>query len=97
MIPRLPYRELSLHWQGQPLAIRYTPCWLITPFGALGHLELRAGAPLPVTETGYRSQFLDNPPEDFDPAAYVTAWLDREARSPAWQVQREAARQGSLF
>lgn len=97
MIPRLPYRELSLHWQGQRIASRYTPCWLATPFGELSHLELHAESALPVTETGYRSQFLDNPPTDLDPVAYVSGWLDREAQSPEWQAKREASRQGSLF
>lgn len=45
------------------------------------------GAPLPVTETGYRAEFLAHRliDEAGGVAAYVTAWLDREAASKAWE------------
>ena len=56
-------------------------------------------APLPITETGYRSQFL-SPLElvnDGGPVVYVTAWLDREAKGKDWQKRQSARQQGDLF
>jgi len=56
------------------------------------------GAPLPITTTGYRSHFL--PAEELategGPVAFVTAWLDREANSKAWEKTEFAWRQLSL-
>jgi hypothetical protein len=44
------------------------------------------GAPLPVTETGYRSEFVAH--EVIETAggvsSYVRSWLDREAKTKAW-------------
>lgn len=59
----------------------------------------RSGAPLPMTETGYRSHFLPAAAvvEASAPVAYVRAWLDHEARSPAWRQRADAARQMTLF
>ena len=56
------------------------------------------GAPLPITETGFRSAFLDR---DAIAAAggvvdYVRAWLDREAASKAWTVVEQKWRQLEL-
>lgn len=90
-----------LEWQGVTIEIGYEAQWLGGGFGA--HLELRVrqpeGAPLPVTETGYRSHFLS--PRDVEraggPAAYVTAWLDVAARSKPWREIDFARRQLSLF
>lgn len=97
MIPAVPYRELSLHWQGQLLGVRYTPVWWQMTEYAVAHLEVRAGKPLPITGTGYRSHFIQNPPDDFDPLGYVAAWLEDAAGDPAWQAQQERDRQGCLF
>ncbi|SMX33393.1 hypothetical protein [Maliponia aquimaris] len=97
MIPALPYRELSLHWQGQPLALRYTSVWFAAGNYRAAHLEIRCASPLPFTQTGYSSDFLRNPPEEFDPLAFVAAWLEDAAGDPAWQAQQERDRQGCLF
>jgi hypothetical protein len=65
------------------------------------HLAITAAnrRPLPFTETGYRSVFVD--PADIDaaggPVAYVTAWLDLAAQSPQWRTRAMAAEQLSLF
>lgn len=67
------------------------------------HLEIEslkpAKAPLPVTETGYRSHFLA-PLELVNaggPVTFVTAWLDREATAKDWQRKVQTAAQGDLF
>ena len=56
-------------------------------------------APLPITETGYRSQFV-SPLElvnDGGPVVFVTAWLDREAKGKDWQRRQAVRQQGDLF
>ena len=67
------------------------------------HIEVESmmpkKAPLPITETGYRSQFL-SPLElvnDGGPVVYVTAWLDREAKGKDWQKRQSVRQQGDLF
>lgn len=94
-----PYQISRIRWQGIKIEIRYTPDW---GGGYTAHLELQSipkRTPLPVTETGYRSYF--HPQGIVEEAggaeAFVTAWLDHEARKPAWRAQQDAGRQLSLF
>jgi hypothetical protein len=53
----------------------------------------------PITATGYVAHFLDA--EELaaagGPAAYFSAWLDREAQTKAWHRAEFAWRQGDLF
>lgn len=87
-------------WQGILIEVVYYPLkWNIT-----AHLEIRSiapeRAPLPITETGYKSHF--HTPgtvegQGGDVVAQVTAWLDAEAAKPAWRAYVEASRQGELF
>lgn len=56
-------------------------------------------APLPITETGYRSHFIpkgtvehSGSPEDF-----VLNWLDAAARDRSWIVQEDDIRQYALL
>lgn len=78
------------------------PAWLGKSEGyAIAHLEIIADnrAVLPVTETSYRSHFVPREVVEVlgGPVAYVRAWLDHEAQSPAWKAHRAASRQLSLF
>jgi hypothetical protein len=67
------------------------------------HVEIESivpsRAPLPITETGYKSHFL--PALDLvnagGPVSFVTAWLEREANSKVWRAQANAKAQGDLF
>jgi len=71
----------------------------------IAHLEIRSieplRAPLPMTETGYRSHFhpMGMIERDFggDVIAAVTNWLDEAAQCPEWKAHELAARQGELF
>ncbi len=91
-------------WQGIYLMIRYEPAFLNMngPY-AHAHLQIESlqpkRAPLPVTETGYRSHFTHaaNVEEQGGPVAYALAWLDEAASTSAWRHQTDAARQLSLF
>jgi hypothetical protein len=101
------YQTLSLQWENITIEVRYDPDW--SPayrdvYGyLLAHLEIEsvdpAKAPLPMTETGYRSWF--GAPADVDaeggPVAFVRAWLDHDARSPAWRASQAERRQLTLF
>ena len=67
------------------------------------HIELRVvrpkGRPLPITDTGYRSHFLD---EDVlyaagGPVSFFHAWLDREANTKAYRKALAKWQQLDLF
>ena len=91
-----PY-QYQLEWQGIKLAIRYNPDWLGIGFTA--HIEVMAEEPLPITNTGYRSIFL-NPgivERHGGAVAYVTAFLEEEAAKPAWKQVQASRRQLALF
>lgn len=74
----------QITWRGIGIEITFTP----DKFGITEHVELRtkASAPLPVTETGYRSCFLvpGSVAERGGAVAFVTAWLDHEAKRTGW-------------
>ena len=94
-----------MDWNGISLEVSWEPSWLALPETqyAVGHLQLQSiapeRAPLPVTETGYRSLFIN--PQDVmnegGPLAFVSAWLDCESRNHSWRAQQESARQLALF
>lgn len=93
-------------WNGVTITISYEPRWLslADDYGLdTAHLEIEAvapeRAPLPITETGYRSHFTTAHAVAAmgGPVALVRTWLDEEAASPAWQRQAAAARQLTLF
>lgn len=100
-------RSLETHtilWRGLPLEISYEQNWLGTdgPFST-AHLQVNTvapeRAPLPITETGYRSRFIDAETiaEAGGPVAFVRAWLDQAAETKSWKEQQEKARQMTLF
>ncbi len=74
----------NIKWHGIGIEITFTP----KKFGMTDHIELRATdkAPLPATETGYRSNFLPlgHVEAHGGAAAFVTAWLDYEAARTGW-------------
>lgn len=74
----------NITWRGIDIEITFTP----ERFGISDHIELRSAGrvPLPVTETGYRSNFLpcDHVAEYGGAVAFVTAWLDHEATQTGW-------------
>jgi hypothetical protein len=97
-------RRTELHrfeWNGILLEVTYEPQWL--PHHILGddlaHLEVRSihptDAPLPITETGYRSHFIAASAiaAAGGPVAFVDAWLTVESDSRAWREREQSARQ----
>lgn len=88
-------------WQGIDIEVIYLPRRF---GGVIAHLEIRSiephRAPLPITETGYRSHFHACGTVEAnggDVVAQVIAWLDEEAAKPEWRRYVEASRQGELF
>ena len=75
----------TIVWRGVRIEMTFTP----EAFGMVDHIELRTEgkAPLPVTETGYRSHFTHKGTvtEYGGAVALVTAWLDHEAERIGWR------------
>lgn len=101
-------RRTELHrfeWNGILLEITYEPQWL--PPHILGedlaHLQVQSiyptDAPLPITETGYRSHFTSASAIDAagGPVAFVDVWLESERQAPDWRNREQAARQLSFL
>lgn len=86
----------SITWREWKLEVRHTPDYLTQ---GTDHLEIIVktpkGAPIPITETGYRSHFL--PPALIEQAggvaAFVTRWLDSEATTKGWSKTEAKWRQ----
>lgn len=93
-------RHEFIDWQGVRIRIEYEAEYLC---GFMSHVSVHVvqpfKAPLPVTDTGYRSHFVDTGVvESFGgPAAFVQAWLDQEALSDDWRALELESRQMSLF
>lgn len=91
----------TIDWRGVLIEISYEPRWMDDAI--IAHLELRTiapeGAPIPVTETGYRSDFIaqGNVEGMGGPIPYVLAWLEHEAKRSGWAEIEASARQYSLF
>jgi len=69
----------------------------------VAHLQVKSispiKAPLPFTNTGYRSAYLskERTEEMGGVEAYVLAWLNHEAKSKKWQQYLKDSQQLSLF
>lgn len=96
----------QIDWQdpatGRSVRLRITHARNYLSHGS-DHLEVESlkpiRAPLPITETGYRSHFLPGLEliNAGGPVTFVTAWLDREAESPKWRKAQSSRSQGDLF
>ena len=99
--------RIDLTWNGIRIEILYrpdaSPAFRRSYGQPLDHLEVRSLAPerepLPITETGYLSQFYArNVIEEAEgPAALVLAWLDYFAQSPIWKAKTITRQQLDLF
>ncbi|RYH12406.1 hypothetical protein [Tropicimonas sp. IMCC6043] len=88
-------------WEGIEIELTYLPR---AHGGTIAHLEVRSvnpeRAPLPITETGYRSHFHAVGTVEASEGALVeqvTAWLDEAAKSLRWQAYLVESRQLCLF
>ena len=89
-----------LIWEGIKIDVHYRSMYCGCP-----HLELHVIdpplAPIPVSETGYRSHFDSRLPEQLEEMggvlAFAKAWLDASAKSVAWKKRVVVGEQLSLF
>ena len=101
MISNLGYTLELLEWRGILIHVRYNPDY--TGSDVIAHLEIETKepvhAPLPMTETGYRSHFhpRGTVEEAGGPSAFVLAWLEHEAGRKGWADIEASARQYALF
>lgn len=87
-------------WLGVEMSATHTRDWLGDGWS---HIEMRVlrpkGRPVPITDTGYLSHFLDE--ADLKaaggPVAFFRAWLDREADSKAYHKALARWQQLDLF
>lgn len=90
--------ETTFEWQGRNIQITYTPHY----FTDMDHVEIRSGdgLPLPITSTGYRSEFrpASTPAMGMEEVIkLVTGWLKEMAQSKKWLEYDLKSRQLSLF
>lgn len=90
------YTEHQIQWQGINIEVRHCHRWVATSGNRhVQHIELRSEnrAPLPITETGYKSHFLCGAEALADysnsPARFVLAWLEHEAKASKWSPERQ--------
>ena len=98
------YAIIHKNWNGIEIEIRWIADYISFDDGrSMAHLEVEslkpAHAPLPITETGYRSHFLMRLHVDQvgGPEAYVEAWIAEVANTPVWRNGDAASRQLALF
>lgn len=86
----------NIEWNGIPISVSFITGWPINDFC---HLEIQADERLPITETGYKSHFMDlaHLKGYCDHIQYVLSWLDDAATSYEWQAYLNATQQLSLF
>ncbi len=97
--------ESIMVWRGINITVRYKPNYFkstneIRGF-RLAHLEVISAnkAPLPFTESGYRSHFSDAAEIEAygTPIDFVKAWLEEAAKSKTWKKYKEQSNQLTLF
>ena len=98
------YAIIHKKWNGIEIEIRWNADYVAFDDGnSMAHLEVMSlkpeRAPLPITETGYRSHFIfRNEVERMGgPEAYVEAWIAEVANTPVWRNAEAASHQLALF
>lgn len=94
----------EIDWRGITIRVSYEPNFLNSDSPYVpAHLQIEsivpARAALPITETGYKSHFVDpGRIEDVGgPVAYALAWLEAVAGEKWWREREVAGRQLDLF
>ena len=90
-----------IEWNRIVIDVGYNPYWLKAH--DIAHLEISSivpeNAPLPMTETGYRSHFTTVAVIEAagGAVAFVTKWLETESQRHKWKAGEKARQQLSLF
>lgn len=96
------YDIIRKSWNGIEFEIRWNPDHVALDDGnSMAHLEIESldRSPLPVTETGCRSHFVNEAEVSrfVGAEAYVDAWFASVMLTPQGRATLQAARQLSLF
>ena len=98
------YAIIHKNWNGIEIEIRWIADYLAFDDGnSMAHLEVMSlkpeRAPLPITETGYRSHFIFRSEVERmgGPEAYVEAWIAEVTNTIKWRNAEVASRQYALF
>ena len=89
-----------IEWRGIRLVLRHQLDYL---WPGTSHIEVTVVTPqhavIPITETGYRSHFIGTLEliNAGGAVTFVTAWLDREAKSKSWIMRELRVTQDDLF
>ena len=98
-----PIEHHAIVWHGIAATVVYTPDYHSTPGSAFHHCHVEVitepRKPLPISETGYRSLFINGGEVENagGAASFAMRWLDAASKSPEWRAAVAASRQGSLF
>jgi hypothetical protein len=96
-----PYQIRRIEWQGIEIEVRWNPVHYRDDEVTIAHLELQTDnrQRLPMTETGYRSHFVQRANVDAygGPVEYVNAWLEEAAMSADWKRYVQESKQLTLF
>ena len=90
----------KIFWRDIAIVIRHELDYL---WPGTSHIEVHVVRPkrtaIPITETGYRSHFIDTLEliNAGGAVTFITAWLDAESKSRDWQNRDFNERQGDLF
>lgn len=101
--PERRIEHIPFKWRGISIRIMYTPNAYGSPASIyhFSRLEVQSDSrmPLPITDTGYKSQTLPGGSIEAagGPVAYVELWLEQAAQSKEWRAMEAALRQGTLF
>ena len=95
-------KKSILVWRGIKIMIHYKSNYFDSTSGfSIAHFDITTEnrVPLPFTESGYRSHFLDaNELEDYEtPADFVKAWLEQSAKGKEWKAYENKKNQLTLF
>jgi hypothetical protein len=83
------YQTLPLTWRGIPLTLAFNPHAFVSL--NVAHMEIRCFEPLPITETGYKSIFVNagEVPDIQTAAALALDTLTHTAERTGWQADRQ--------
>lgn len=98
------YEIHQANWEGIDLVVSHCRAWLGSRSDfQIQHIEVRSAefVALPITETGYRSIFLNGSEALFeyqnDPVNYVLSYIRHKAKTKEWKKHVEQRRQPDLF
>ena len=88
-----------MKWRDIEVVVKYNPDHYVGHGCHIFHVQVFCDEPLPITETGYKSNIMAIAELDGYESveAFVLAWLDHEAEKPEWIKLEQESKQMTLF